>query len=103
MRWDALPDFLCTSWVSHTSVLVGSLWVDAGRTESAIGLGRILRTVDYRSFSFWSRADDNVFASLPLVFGLSGSSTLNFDVHLHVRCFRQQAQVFTLIHKADDS
>ena len=47
-----------------------------GRTESAIDFGRILRTMDSSSYSFWG-SGWQCLGGLPLVFGLSGSTTLN--------------------------
>ena len=52
------------------------------RTESAIGLGRILRTIDSRSSPSVGGVDGSVWVLYPLAFGLSGSLTLNFVVSL---------------------
>ena len=52
------------------------------RTETAIGLGRILRTIDSRSSPSVGGVDGSVWVVYPLAFGLSGSLTLNFIVSL---------------------
>ena len=49
-----------------------------GAQESAISLGRILRTIDSRSSPSVGGVDGRVSVVYPLAFGLSGSITLNF-------------------------